>query len=62
MLKFGDFVLAILMGFTEDVLMMDLASIWICTRVGTLFVELGFGWRFPMFLMNCLSKYFIVEF
>ena len=50
------------MGIFEDVLMMELASIWIYTRVGTLYVESGFGLRFPMFSMICLAKYFIVEF
>ena len=50
------------MGISEDVLMMVLASICIYTHVGTLYVELGFGLRFLMFWMICLSKYFIVEF
>jgi len=34
---------------------------YIYTRVGTLYVELGFGLRILMFLMIVLLKYFIVE-
>ena len=48
MLKLG-ILLGISMGISEDVLMVDLACVWIYTRVGTLYVELGFGFGFPTF-------------
>ena len=47
--KIVDFVFEISMGFAENVLMMDLTSIWIYTREGTLYVESGLRFGFPMF-------------
>ena len=46
------------MGISENVLMMELASICIYTRVGTRYVELGFGLGFSDVFDDLLVEVF----